>query len=70
MDDSDTVRQERLPVSDWHPPRVLAALKKRGHSLAGLSTAHCCHHDGGGQSANRSWPALKLSIAKAIGATP
>lgn len=50
MDDSDTVRQERLPVSDWHPPRVLAALKKRGHSLAGLSAAHGYHLTAAGKA--------------------
>jgi lambda repressor-like predicted transcriptional regulator len=50
MDDSDTVRQERPPVSDWHPPDVLAALEKRGHSLAGLSAAHGCHPTAAGNA--------------------
>jgi lambda repressor-like predicted transcriptional regulator len=50
MDDSDTVRQERLPVSDWHPPHALAALKKRGHSLAGLSAAHGYHPTAAGKA--------------------
>ena len=28
---------ESRGTTDWHPADVLAALKKRGHSLAGLS---------------------------------
>jgi Ner family transcriptional regulator len=70
MDDSDTVRQEGHPVSDWHPADVLAALKKRGHSLAGLSEAHGYHATAAGKALKRPWPALEALIADAIGVAP
>jgi Ner family transcriptional regulator len=70
MDDSDTVRQAHNPGSDWHPADVLAALKKRGHTLAGLSAAHGYHATAAGKALKRSWPALEAVIADAIGVPP
>jgi Ner family transcriptional regulator len=70
MDDSDPVRQETTGVSDWHPADVLAALKKRGHSLSGLSVAHGYHVTAAGKALKRSWPALETVIAAAIGIPP
>lgn len=57
-------------VSDWHPADVLAALKKRGQSLAGLSAAHGYHATAAGKALKRSWPALEAVIAEAIGVKP
>ena len=34
---------------DWHPADIQAALKKRGHTLAGLSAAHGYHPTAAGQ---------------------
>jgi Ner family transcriptional regulator len=70
MDDSDKVRQEGDHIPDWHPADVLAALKKRGHSLAGLSVAHGYHATAAGKALKRSWPALEMMIAEAIGVPP
>lgn len=70
MDDPDTVRQEADMALDWHPADVLAALKKRGHSLAGLSAANGYHATAAGKALKRSWPALELVIAEAIGIPP
>ncbi len=56
--------------SDWHPADVLAALKKQGHTLAGLSIAHGYHPTAAGKALKAPWPALEVIIAKAIGLRP
>jgi len=53
--------------SDWHPADVLAALKKRGHSLAGLSVAHGYHPTAAGKALRQPWPAIERLIADAVG---
>jgi Ner family transcriptional regulator len=70
MDDADTVRPDGDPGSDWHPADVLAALKKRGHSLARLSATHGYHATAAGKALKQSWPALEVLIAEAIGVPP
>lgn len=52
---------------DWHPADVLAALKKRGNSLAALSVANGYHPTAAGKALKRRWPALEALIADAIG---
>jgi len=56
--------------SDWHPADVLAALKKRGHSLAGLSVANGYHPTAAGKALKRSWPAIEAIIAAALDLPP
>jgi Ner family transcriptional regulator len=56
--------------SDWHPADVLAALKKRGLSLAGLSMAHGYHPTAAGKALRRPWPALEAIIAAELGLPP
>jgi Ner family transcriptional regulator len=56
--------------SDWHPADVLAALKKRGKSLAGLSVAHGYHPTAAGKALNKPWPALERIIAAELGLSP
>ncbi len=56
--------------SDWHPADVLAALKKRGKSLAGLSVANGYHPTAAGKALKRHWPALEAIIAEALGLSP
>jgi len=56
--------------SDWHPADVLAALKKRGQTLAGLSVAHGYHPTAAGKALKRRWPALEALIAREIGVSP
>ena len=55
---------------DWHPADVLAALKKRGHSLAGLSVANGYHPTAAGKALKQPWPALEQIIAAALALTP
>ena len=55
---------------DWHPADVLAALKKRGRTLSGLSTAHGYHVTAAGKALKHPWPAMEALIAAAIGVTP
>ncbi len=55
---------------DWHPADIQAALKKRGHSLAGLSVAAGYHPTAAGKALKRPWPALEAVIAKAMEMTP
>lgn len=57
-------------TEDWHPADVLAALKKRGHTLAGLSVANGYHPTAAGKALKRSWPALEQIIAGALGVQP
>jgi Ner family transcriptional regulator len=58
------------PHTDWHPADVLAALKKRGHSLAGLSVANGYHPTAAGKALKRPWPAVEAIIAAALGLSP
>jgi len=55
---------------DWHPADVLAALKKRGQSLAGLSVANGYHPTAAGKALKRSWPAMEAIIARALDLAP
>lgn len=55
---------------DWHPADVLAALKKRGHSLAGLSIAHGYHPTAAGKALKQTWPAVERILADALGLRP
>ena len=57
-------------AADWHPADVLAALKKRGHSLAGLSVANGYHPTAAGKALKQPWPAIQRLIADAIGVAP
>ena len=61
-----------IPVvtSDWHPADVLAALKKRGHTLSALSSAHGYHPTAAGKALRRPWPALEHIIATELGMPP
>jgi Ner family transcriptional regulator len=55
---------------DWHPADVLAALKKRGHTLAGLSVANGYHPTAAGKALKQAWPALESIVAAALAMTP
>jgi Ner family transcriptional regulator len=57
-------------AEDWHPADVLAALKKRGHTLSGLSVAHGYHATAAGKALRRPWPALEAIIADALSLRP
>jgi Ner family transcriptional regulator len=55
---------------DWHPADVLAALKKRGHSLSGLSMANGYHPTAAGKALKQPWPAMEKIVAAALAVTP
>jgi Ner family transcriptional regulator len=55
---------------DWHPADVLAALKKRGRTLAGLSVENGYHLAAAGKALRHPWPAKEAIIAAAIGLPP
>lgn len=55
---------------DWHPADVLAALKKRGLSLVGLSKKHGYHPTAAGKALKRPWPAMEKIIADALETQP
>jgi Ner family transcriptional regulator len=57
-------------AKDWHPADILAALKKRGLTLAGLSVANGYHATAAGKALKGSWPALEKLIADALGLEP
>jgi Ner family transcriptional regulator len=56
--------------SDWHPADILAALKKRGRSLAGLSIANGYHPTAAGKALKRPWPAMEAIIARELELPP
>ena len=56
--------------ADWHPADVLAALKKRGKTLAGLSVQHGYHPTAAGKALKRPWPAMEAIIADALDVPP
>lgn len=70
MNDPDAAGQVGVSGPDWHPADILAALKKRGHTLSGLSKRNGYHATAAGKALKKSWPAMELLIAEAIGATP
>ena len=55
---------------DWHPADVLAALKKRGKTLSGLSRAHGYHATAAGKALKKPWPALEALIAAELDLAP
>jgi Ner family transcriptional regulator len=55
---------------DWNPADVLAALKKRGKTLSGLSRDHGYHATAAGKALKRPWPALEALIAAALDLAP
>jgi Ner family transcriptional regulator len=70
MNARDGVESNSPDTTDWHPADVLAALKKRGHSLAGLSVANGYHPTAAGKALKQPWPAIERLLAEAIGMTP
>jgi Ner family transcriptional regulator len=70
MNASNGPESKRLVAADWHPADVLAALKKRGHSLAGLSIANGYHPTAAGKALKQSWPAMEHLVARALGLAP
>jgi Ner family transcriptional regulator len=55
---------------DLHPADILAALKKRGQSLAGLSVANGYHPTAAGKALKQPWPAMERLLAAALGVPP
>lgn len=70
MNARDGCQRNALETSDWHPADVLAALKKRGHNLAGLSVSHGYHPTAAGKALKQQWPAMERLVAEAIGIAP
>ena len=56
--------------ADWHPADVLAALKKRGKTLSGLSRNHGYHATAAGKALKKPWPALEALIAAELDLLP
>ena len=59
-----------METEDWHPADIAAALKKRGYTLAGLSTANGYHSTAVGKALNHPWRAVEVLIAEALGMAP
>jgi Ner family transcriptional regulator len=64
------IQPSPVDPSDWHPADVLAALKKRGLTLAGLSIAHGYHPTAAGKALKRPWPTMEAIIAKHLDLPP
>lgn len=59
-----------MQETDWHKADILAALKKKKISMAGLSREHGLSDGTLLNALNRNWPRGELIIANAIGVTP
>lgn len=70
MNTSNGAESNSPGVANWHPADILAALKKRGHSLAGLSVANGYHPTAAGKALKQPWPAIERLLAEAIGVAP
>lgn len=55
---------------DWHPADIIAALKKRGTSLAALSRASGLASSTLNNALSRSWPKGEKLIAEALNVPP
>ncbi|EJH7015976.1 helix-turn-helix domain-containing protein [Salmonella enterica] len=55
---------------DWHPADIIAALRKRGTSMAALSRDAGLSSSTLGNALYRHWPKGEKLIAKALGVTP
>jgi Ner family transcriptional regulator len=70
MNANNDFESNTTTASDWHPADVLAALKKRGQSLAGLSVANGYHPTAAGKALKQPWPAVERILADALGVQP
>jgi Ner family transcriptional regulator len=70
MSARDSRQSSPREPNDWHPADVLAALKKRGHNLAGLSVTNGYHPTAAGKALKQQWPAMEKLVAEAIGVAP
>lgn len=55
---------------DMHPQDILAALRKRGHTATGLSTANNLDRTAVSKAARRPWPKVEKIIADALEVKP
>ena len=60
----------RKPRQDWHTADILAAIKKRGTTLAALSRDSGLSSSTLANALNRPWPKGEMLIAQAIGVPP
>lgn len=58
------------PHQNWHPADIIAALHKKGTSLAALSRDSGLSSSTLANALSRPWPKGELLIAQAIGVTP
>lgn len=59
-----------MTSSDWHPADIIAALKKRGTSLAAVSRNAGLASSTLANALSRRWPKGEKLIADALGVTP
>lgn len=59
-----------MKETDWHKADILAALKKKKISMAGLSREHGLSSSTLLNALSREWPIGELIIANAIGVSP
>ncbi len=58
------------PYQNWHPADIIAALHKKGTTLAALSRDSGLSSSTLANALSRPWPKGELLIAQAIGVTP
>lgn len=61
---------KKVPVTDWHPADIIAALKKRGTNLSKLSMENGLGRGSLRNALYRHYPKAERIIAKEIGVEP
>ncbi|UUE09100.1 helix-turn-helix domain-containing protein [Dickeya zeae] len=59
-----------METGDWHPADIIAALRKRGTTLAALSRQHGLASSTLANALSRHWPKGERLIAQAVEKTP
>ncbi|MDH2896436.1 helix-turn-helix domain-containing protein [Rahnella sp. PAMC25617] len=59
-----------FPFQDWHPADIIAALRKKGTTLAAVSRAAGLGSSTLSNALSRPWPKGELLIGQAIGVPP
>ncbi|MBU9826499.1 helix-turn-helix domain-containing protein [Rahnella perminowiae] len=57
-------------LNDWHPADIIAALRKRGTTLAAVSRAAGLSSSTLSNALSRPWPKGEILISQAIGVPP
>ncbi len=62
--------KKNMPIGDWHPADVKAALEKRGYSFARIAREQGYRYNSPSAVLRRPWAPVEEIVAKIIGVKP